>query len=231
MRINKYIASSGICSRRNSEKFILDGKVNINERRAKLTDQVKDGDVVTINNKPIRQQNNVYVLLNKPVGYTCTTKAIKGEKNILELVRLNEKLFPVGRLDKDSKGLIILTNDGDFAQKIIHPSYNHEKVYEVVLNTDINNKQIKELLNGITINVDDSKYLARAKRIKKITSKRLEITITEGKKRQIRKMIDGVGLKVLELKRTRLAGLSIQGINEGKWRLLTDKEISKLSKN
>ncbi len=228
MRINKYIAFCGVCSRRNAEKLILDGKVKINQKQAKLTDQIKKTDKVTINNKPIKPQKNVYILLNKPVGYTCTVKKIKGEKNILELVRLKEKMFPVGRLDKDSKGLILLTNDGDFAQKIIHPSYNHEKIYEIILNSDINNRQIKKLLEGAIIDIDDKKYLVKAKKIKKLTSKKIEITLTEGKKRQIKKMIEDIGLKVLELKRTRLAGLSLHGLNEGKWRHLTSKEFKRL---
>ena len=228
MRINKYIASCGICSRRKAEKLILDNKVRINGKVAKLIDQVYEEDNITINNNPINPQKNIYILLNKPLGYTCTVKKIRGEKNIIELVRLKEKVFPVGRLDKNSKGLVLLTSDGDFAQKIIHPSYNHEKIYETVLNNDINNKQIKKLLEGVIIKVDDEKYLARAKKIRKITGKKLEISLTEGKKRQIRKMIDSLGLKVVELKRTRLAGLSLDGLIEGKWRHLTSKELKKL---
>jgi pseudouridine synthase len=228
MRINKYIATCGICSRRKAEKLILEGKVKINQRTAKLTDQVQDKDVVMVRNIAINPQKNVYLLLNKPLGYTCTVKKIKGEKNIIELVRLKEKVFPVGRLDKNSKGLVILTSDGDFAQKIIHPSYNHEKIYETVIDNDINNKQIKKLLEGVVIEVDDERYLARAKKIRKINSKKLEITLTEGKKRQIRKMLDGIGLKVVELKRTRLAGLTLSGLNEGKWRHLTSRELKRL---
>lgn len=233
-RINKYIASCGITSRRGAEKIIENKQVKINNRIAKLSDQVNDGDIVTINDKIITPNTKkIYILLNKPEGYTCTNRTFKGEKNVFSLVKLsngdNQQLFSVGRLDKNSSGLLILTNDGDFNLKLTHPSYESEKEYEVTLNDEITQAQIQQLKEGVVIDTDNERILVQAKKVTKTSDNKINIVITEGKKRQIRMMIKELDLKVVQLVRTRISSLVLDNLQKGKWRHLTEEEVKKLS--
>ena len=231
MKINlqKYIASCGICSRRKAEKLIVEQKIKINEKIATVTDRVNEGDIVKLNNKIIQQQKNkIYIALNKPVGYTCTAKKFKNEKNIFSLINIKERLFTVGRLDKESSGLLILTNDGDLTLKLSHPRYKHIKKYEITVDKKIKKEQIKKLLSGVLIKNKNDKYLSKAKKIKKITDNKIIITIAEGKKRQLRYMMKAVGLKIITLKRIEISGFSLGSLALGKSRHLTKKEIEKI---
>lgn len=235
MNLQKYIALSGVCSRRDAEKLIRGGAVKINNKVASVTDRVYDGDVVTVSGRMIKpKKEKIYIILNKPAGYTCTSKNFKGEKNIFELLKSdkikNNRVFSVGRLDKESSGLLILTNDGDLTLRLTHPKYQHEKEYEVLLNKNITDDGLAKLKNGLYIKNENKEIFVNAKYVKKINPKKISITITEGKKRQIRKMISAIGLSVVELKRTRISGLSIGDLKDGKWRFLTEKEIALLLK-
>lgn len=234
MRINKYIASCGIASRRSAEVLIKNGKISINGEIANLGDKVGENDIVKLNNKIIEpKMENTYILLNKPIGYTCTTRKFKGEKNILELINeprdKEEKFFPIGRLDKNSSGLIILTNDGDLSLKLTHPRYEHEKEYAVTVNKKIPSDAEKNLIEGVKIENEGREILVMAKKVKRISDNKLSIIITEGKKRQIRKMIQALGLEVIKLKRTRISGLSLGNLAPGKWRYLKDDEVKLLT--
>ncbi len=233
MNLQKYIALSGVCSRRRAEKLIKGGSVKINDKIALVTDRVNEKDSVTVDGKIIKPKTEkIYIALNKPVGYICTAKKFEGEKNIFELLDSNKikdsRIFSIGRLDKESSGLLILTNDGELTLKLTHPRYQHEKEYEVLLNDNITDKEISELKKGVYINDEYKKILVSAKVAKKLGSNKISITITEGKKRQIRKMVSSIGLSVVKLKRTRISGLTIGNLDVGKWRFLTEKEISLL---
>ncbi|MBT4277830.1 rRNA pseudouridine synthase [Candidatus Falkowbacteria bacterium] len=232
MNLQKYIASCGVCSRRGAEKLIIKGQITINNKIARVTDRVQENDTVKLNNKLIKPiDKKVYIMLNKPVGYTCTTKTFKDEKNIFELIKLKERLFTVGRLDKDSSGLLILTNDGDLTLKLTHPKYRHEKEYEVLVDKKITIKNIEELKRGVFIK-DENKNQSikvKAKSIKKQGDNKISLIIAEGKKRQVRQMLSAAGLRVVKLKRTRVSSLLLGDLPEGKSRDLTDREIKSLN--
>ena len=232
MNLQKYIASCGVCSRRGAEKLIIKGQITINNKIARVTDRVQENDTVKLNNKLIKPiDKKVYIMLNKPVGYTCTTKTFKDEKNIFELIKLKERLFTVGRLDKDSSGLLILTNDGDLTLKLTHPKYRHEKEYEVLVDKKITIKNIEELKRGVFIK-DENKNQSikvKAKSIKKQGDNNISLIIAEGKKRQVRQMLSAAGLRVVKLKRTRVSSLLLGDLPEGKSRDLTDREIKSLN--
>ena len=229
INLQKYISSCGICSRRKAEKLIICQKIKINEKIAKVTDRVDKNDIVKLNNKIIQPQNNkIYIALNKPAGYTCTAKEFKNEKNIFSLVKIKERLFTIGRLDKESSGLLILTNDGDLALKLSHPRYNHEKKYEITFDKKIKKEQTDRLLAGILIKNKKNKYSVKAKKIKKIADNKILITITEGKKRQLRYMAEAVGLKIIALKRVEISGLFLNNLALGKWEYLTKEKIDLL---
>ncbi|MEA2088515.1 MAG: pseudouridine synthase [Patescibacteria group bacterium] len=229
INLQKYIASCGICSRRKAEQLIINQKIKINEKIAKVTDRVNEGDVVKFSNKIIKpEKNKIYIVLNKPTGYTCTAKTFKNEKNIFSLINIKERLFTIGRLDKESSGLLILTNDGNLALKLSHPRYKHEKKYEITVDQKIKKEQISRLLSGVLIKNENDEYLAKTKKAEKITDNKILITITEGKKRQIRYMMEAVGLKTISLKRIKISGLSLGDLALGKTRHLTKKEIEDL---
>ena len=205
IRINKYIASCGVCSRRNAEEFVLSGRVKINGQVVtELGAKVKDGDTVEVDGKKITlEQEKVYIMLNKPRGYVTTSKEQFGRPSILDLLDVKQRVFAVGRLDMDSEGLLLLTNDGDFANKIIHPTKHIAKTYEVILKKEISSEDVEKLKQG----VDIGGYITRPAIIKKVNNKNIIITIYEGKNRQVRKMCEAVGNKVVNLKRIAIGGL------------------------
>ncbi|MBR6613660.1 MAG: rRNA pseudouridine synthase [Clostridia bacterium] len=226
MRINKYIASSGVCSRRKAEEYILEGKVLINGVvNTELGYKVKDGDVVVVDGKQISlEENKVYIMLNKPKGYVTTSKEQFGRPSVLDIVKVEERVYPVGRLDMDSEGLLILTNDGDFSNNIIHPTKHITKKYEVVLKENITETAIKKLENG----VDIGGYVTRPAKVEKVSDKKILITIGEGKNRQVRRMIEVVDNKVLNLKRIAIGGLKLDKLKSGEYIMLDKKLISKI---
>lgn len=232
MRLNNYISSTGMCSRREADKLIQQRKVMINNKIALVGQTVEAGDVVKVNGKKIvPKKDNVYIALNKPVGITCTTERhIKG--NIIDYINYPERIFPVGRLDKPSEGLIILTSDGSIVNKILRSENNHEKEYVVTVNKNITNKFIENMQNGVKIfNPVNNKYVVTKKcEVTKVNNRTFKIVLSQGLNRQIRRMCDEFGYDVLKLQRIRIMDLTLKGIAPGKWRKLTSKEVEGLLK-
>ncbi|MEG1312447.1 MAG: pseudouridine synthase [Romboutsia sp.] len=230
MRLNNYISSTGICSRREADKLIQDKKVLINGKIALVGQPVNPGDIVKVNGKKLHQKkNDVYIALNKPVGITCTTERhIKG--NIIDYINYPERIFPVGRLDKPSEGLIILTNDGNIVNKILRSENNHEKEYVVTVNRNITQEFINGMSNGVKIfNPVTNKYVITNKcRVAKVNNRSFKIILTQGYNRQIRRMCEVFKYEVQKLQRVRIMNLTLKGIAPGKWRNLTQQEVKSL---
>lgn len=226
IRINKYIASSGVCSRRKAEEYILAGKVLVNGVvNTELGYKVKEEDIVVVDGKQISlEESKVYIMLNKPKGYVTTSQEQFGRPSVLDIVKVEERVYPVGRLDMDSEGLLILTNDGEFSNNVIHPTKHISKKYEVVLKENITEVSIKKLENG----VDIGGYVTRPAKVEKVTDKKILITIGEGKNRQVRRMIEVVDNKVLNLKRIAIGGLKLDKLKSGEYIKLDEKLINKI---
>ena len=231
MRINKYLAESGICSRRAADKLIENGEVKVNGKICSLGTDVNVGtDFVTVNGKPVGNINNLeYYIMNKPKGYVCTVKDDKGRKTVMELLPANiKRLFPVGRLDYDSEGLLILTNDGDLTFKLTHPKNEIPKTYLVKTERPIKQEDLAKLRSGVVIDgVKTKKCNVRLIESSDKYSK-LHITITEGRNRQIRKMLEAVGNSVDFLKRIKIGDLQLPGLDRGEVRKLSAREIDYL---
>ncbi len=232
MRLNNYISASGFCSRREADKLISQGKVTINSKKAIIGQTVNENDIVKVFNKVIKpKNNNIYIALNKPVGITCTTERhIKG--NIIDYVNYKERIFPIGRLDKPSEGLILLTNDGSIVNKILREENNHEKEYLVTVNKNIDSHFIQSMSNGVRIfNPVNKKYVTTKKCVvKKVNNNTFKIILTQGLNRQIRRMCEVLGYEVIKLKRIRIMNLTLDNLPTGKWRLLNQKEVNSLLK-
>ncbi len=222
LRLNKYISESGICSRREADKFIESGKVYVNGILATLGTRVSPTDTVVVDGKTIKSKSNkVYIALNKPVGITCTTEThVKG--NIIDFVNYHERIFPIGRLDKPSEGLIFLTNDGDMVNKILRAGNNHEKEYVVSVDKPITKEFINSMENGIPILGTVTKQC----KVRKIGKCTFNIILTQGLNRQIRRMCEYLGFKVTSLKRIRIMNVSLSNLPTGKWRYLSSEEMS-----
>ena len=218
MRLNNYISSTGLCSRREADKLIEQGRVTVNGKKAQVGQTVEEGAMVKVNNKLIKpKNNNVYIALNKPVGITCTTERhVKG--NIIDYVNYPERIFPIGRLDKPSEGLILLTNDGSIVNKI--------------LNKNITQEFINKMSNGVRIfNPVTNKYVTTNKcLVTKVNNRTFKIVLTQGLNRQIRRMCEVFGYSVEKLQRVRIMNLTLKGIPYGKWRVLSKSEVSELIK-
>lgn len=230
MRINKFLATSGVCSRRAADELIKNGEVIINGNIANLGDEVENGDSVKVSGKTV---NNVkkfdYYIMNKPKGYVSTVKDDKGRKTVIDLLPKNSKrLFPVGRLDYDTEGLLILTNDGDFTYKLTHPKNEVPKTYLVKTEKPISEEIVAKLRGGVIIDGVKTKKcnIKIIEQNKEFT--RLNVTITEGRNRQIRKMFESVGSNVDFLKRIKIGELSVSGLNRGEVRRLSPSEINYL---
>ena len=225
--INKYISSTGFCSRRAADKLLDEGRVKINGVLAKKGNRVTDADKVLIDGKPLKaKEEQVYILLNKPVGITCTTD-LKDKDNIVDFVNYPDRIFPVGRLDKPSQGLIILTNDGDIVYKILRAGNAHEKEYLVTVTKPITKSFIKGMAGGVPI----LGTMTKKCKVKQIGKHNFSIILTEGMNRQIRRMCEHFDYKVSRLKRTRIMHLTIGDLPNGKWRHLTKVELDKLKKS
>lgn len=231
MRLAKFLAMSGVTSRRKAEELIKSGRIIVNGQ--KCTEVVTiidpDKDSVTFKGKKLQVKTNVYIALNKPVGYACTVSDPHEKKTIYRLLPRKERLFSVGRLDKNSEGLLLITNDGDFANKLMHPRYELEKMYKVSVSGEINSRYI----NSVTKNgIEHEGIFYSVKNIeirkKNPTGGQLVFTLTEGKKREIRKICIALGLKVRQLKRTRIGNLKLADLPSGSWRELKDFEIKDL---
>lgn len=221
IRLNKYISETGICSRREADKLIENGKVTVDGKVATMGVKVSKGQVVRVNGKVIsKEEELVYIILNKPVGITCTTeKKVKG--NIVDFVNHNKRIFPIGRLDKDSQGLIMLTNDGDIVNKILRAGNNHEKEYIVTVDKPITDDFIKRMANGVRILGTVTKKCF----VKKEGDKTFRIILTQGMNRQIRRMSEALGYEVVKLKRIRIMNVNLDDLKVGEWRDLSKKEL------
>lgn len=232
MRLNKFISSTGLCSRRQADKLIEEKKVTINGKIAELGQTVSEEDDVRVIGKEIKQnKNDVYIILNKPVGITCTTERhIEG--NIIDFINHKERIFPVGRLDKDSEGLILLTNDGDIVNHILREENNNTKDYIVTVNKSITKDFIEGMSNGVKIyNPVKNEYIITKKcNVTKIKDKSFKITLSQGLNRQIRRMCSAFGYNVVSLKRVSLMSLTLDGLQVGQWRYLIPEEIKDIKK-
>lgn len=226
IRLNKYISETGMCSRREADKLIENGKVTIDGVVATMGTKVKANQVVKVNGKKIsKEEALVYIVLNKPVGITCTTeKKIKG--NIVDFVGHDKRIFPVGRLDKDSQGLIILTNDGDIVNKILRSGNNHDKEYIVTVDKPINEEFIKKMSSGVKILGTVTKKCL----VTKESSKVFRIILTEGMNRQIRRMCEANGYRVTKLERIRIMNVKLGNLKIGQWRDMTEEELKGIDK-
>ena len=235
IRLQKFLAEAGIASRRKAEELIQQGKVKVNGKIVvELGIKVNpDIDKVSYEGKEVNiKKDYIYILLNKPIGYVTTVKDQFGRDSVLDLVKINKRLVPVGRLDMYTSGALILTNDGDFVYKITHPKHEIEKTYTVTIKGIVKNEELEELREGVLIDEYKTKP-AKVKILKTDEEKnisRLEIIIHEGKNRQVRKMCESIGHKVLALHRSKIAGIGVKDIPLGKWRYLTDKEVNKILK-
>jgi 23S rRNA pseudouridine2604 synthase len=221
-RLNKYISESGLCSRRAADRYIEQGNVYINSRKAKVGDKVLFGDVVTVNGQTIEPnavENSVLIAFNKPVGITSTTEA-GVPSNIVDYVNHSERVFPIGRLDKDSQGLIFLTNNGDLVNKILRAGNNHEKEYVVTVNKPITTAFLERMSKGVPI----LGVMTKKCKITQESTFIFRITLIQGLNRQIRRMCEHLGYEVTKLERTRIMNVSLKGIPLGEWRELTPEE-------
>ncbi|RKW24840.1 rRNA pseudouridine synthase [Candidatus Gracilibacteria bacterium] len=225
IRLQKYLSQAGICSRRKAEEYILDGLVKVNGIVAEIGQSITPGeDKIELLQKAIdKQKNLVYYKLNKPRGIV-TTCAQNQEKNIIDIINIKERVFPIGRLDKDTTGLILLTNDGRLANFLMHPKYNHEKEYIVEVFGKITDEALQKMSNGLFIL---GSYTKKAQ-VNRISSGKFSIIITEGRNRQIRRMVEKVGFKVKKLKRIRIENIKLGNLETGEYIPLTIKELNNL---
>ena len=237
VRLQKFLSNNGVCSRRKAEEHILSGDVMVNgvtvtELGRKIS---PINDEVIFKGRKIEQkiENKIYILLNKPIGYVTTTKDQFGRDTILDLVKIKEKLLPVGRLDMYTSGAIILSNDGEFIYKITHPKFEIEKTYNVTVKGKVTKDEVDRLKEGVEIE-DYISGKAKVKILKIDEEKdisRLEITIHEGKNREVRKMCAAIDKKVIALHRSKIGEVNVKDLNLGQWRYLKKGEIEKLLKN
>ena len=243
MRLHKFIAESGYCSRRRAEELIREGVVTVNNKVATIGQSVTDGDRVLIDGEPIgRQALKIYIALNKPKGYTCTNRRFKDEKNIFDLVDIDERLFIVGRLDKDSRGLVILTNDGEYTQKITHPRFHHEKVYEVTVDmpkasnpdittpakrgkSNVEESWARDILLCLKKGIMQEGEFLVAKKASYLGNNKFKVTLTEGKKRQLRRMFGFLNLRVKDLVRVQIGNIKLDDLKEGRWQEIKNPQI------
>ena len=227
-RLNKYISETGLCSRREADKLIADNRVTINGKVPELGTKVLPGDTVAVDGKPVTaaprsKSDRVYIAYHKPVGITCTTeRKVKG--NIVDAIKHPERIFPIGRLDKPSEGLILLTSDGDIVNKILRAENAHDKEYLVTVNQPISERFLQKMARGVPI----LGTVTKPCRIKSAGKQRFKIILTQGLNRQIRRMCEFLGYEVTKLKRTRIMHISLGNLKPGEWRDLTEQELSTL---
>ncbi len=230
-RIAKVIANTGYCSRRKAEELISQGKVMVNgEKVVELGTKVEPTDIITISGKIIKREEKEYYLLYKPSGVVTTTSDEKNRKTVVDLIETDKRIYPVGRLDYDTTGVLLLTNDGEFANIMMHPKSKVEKVYLAKLEGIIKGEQINKLKDGIVLdNVLVKPTRVKLKKVNKDNNNSMvEITIHEGKNHQVKKMFEAIGYNVLKLKRESISFLTLDGVKAGSYRELSIKEVKKL---
>lgn len=230
MRINKYLAQCGVASRRDCDKLVAEGRVTVNGRPADVGADVEEGDVIKVDGKVVTVKKNEYYILHKPKGYLCTVSDDKGRKTVMDILGSGVgRVYPVGRLDYDSEGLLILTTDGELAQHLTHPSNEVPKTYVVKVEGRLTEADLNPIRSGIEI---EGGYVTKKCRAHIIETNRdftrVEITLREGKNREIRKMFAAIGKEVTLLKRTKVGELSLRGLDRGAFRKLTPAEVAYL---
>ena len=231
MRLNKYLANAGIASRRKCDEIIIAGEVAVNGRVITELGTVvnEKKDKVTVKGRVVKLPSSfVYIKLNKPKGYACTASDEKGRKTIYELIDCQERLFSIGRLDYDTEGLIILTNDGDFANKVAHPRYGMEKEYRVTVEGEVKESELAVMRKGVVV---EGERMPSAK-VQWLSYEnnftKLSVVIDEGQNRQVRRMFDAIGKSIKLLKRVRIGGVKLGGLSRGEYRDLTEEELNLL---
>jgi 23S rRNA pseudouridine2604 synthase len=224
VRLNKYISETGVCSRREADKWIEAGRVTLNGQPASLGTQVAEGDEVRVDGDSIgAKKKQVYIALNKPVGIICTTEA-HIEDNIIDHVGYPERIFPVGRLDRDSEGLILLTNNGDIVNEILRSENNHEKEYLVTVDRPITDLSLRMMADGVKIMGE----VTKPSKVARLNAQSFRIILTQGINRQIRRMCSALGYKAQRLQRVRIMNIQLGNLQPGQWRHLTPAEIAGL---
>ncbi|MBQ9766440.1 MAG: pseudouridine synthase [Lachnospiraceae bacterium] len=225
VRLNKYLSDAGICSRREADRLIEAGKVKVDGRVALMGERVSDKQIITVDGKKVSKEEELILLaVNKPVGVVCTTSDKDRAQNIVEFINYPKRIYPIGRLDKDSQGLILMTNKGDIADKILRGSNFHEKEYIVEVDKPINKEFISKMEAGVPI-LDT---VTRPCKLSKTGPKSFKIIITQGLNRQIRRMCEYFGFKVMKLKRLRILNIELGNLELGKWRVVTKEEEKEL---
>ena len=225
-RINKYLSEIGYCSRRQADKLIEQGRILVNSKEVVMGHKIQKDDVIHVDGEKIKKKKTkrIFIALNKPKGVVCTTNAGVEENNIIDFIKFPERIFPIGRLDKTTTGLILLTNDGETANKILKTAYNNEKEYLVRVNRPISESVLKKMSEGVSILGKKT----RKCKIEKLKTTEFKIILTQGLNRQIRRMCEYFDFRVVSLRRVRIMNIKLD-IKEGKYRLLNDKEISELT--
>lgn len=225
-RLNKYISETGFCSRREADKLIDAGRIKVNGNLPEMGVKVSDADTILIDGKPLKAKpKRVYIAYNKPVGVTCTTEK-KIKSNIVSAIDYPERIFPIGRLDRPSEGLIFLTNEGDIVNKILRAGNNHEKEYVVTVDRTINKRFVERMAGGLPILDTVTKKCF----VKQTGDKTFTIILTQGLNRQIRRMCEYLGYEVTALKRVRIMNVNLNGLRPGQWRHLTEQEMAEINK-
>jgi len=227
IRINKYISSCGFCSRRQADRYLEEGRVTIDGETAGVGDRVEPGQTVCVDGTKIRiNEEKIVIAFHKPAGVVCTSSK-KDKDNIIDYLHFDQRIYPVGRLDKESTGLILLTNDGELTDRILRGRNGHEKEYEVTVNKPISQEVIRAMEQGVPI-LDT---MTKPCRIRKLGERKFRMILTQGLNRQIRRMCEYFGYRVLTLKRVRIMNIELVQLPEGEWRYLTPKEREKLEKS
>ncbi|ELC8442718.1 pseudouridine synthase [Clostridium perfringens] len=225
MRINKLFSNFGICSRKETNRLIREGRVIVNGEPCMEGQWVELSDDIRLDGEPLKPKEKIYIALNKPVGVVCTA-AEEVKNNIIDYLGIDDYVFPIGRLDKDSQGLIILTNDGDLANQVLAAENNHEKEYIVTLDQSFYDDFIEKMEQGVEI----LGQVTRPCKVKRINENTYSIILTQGLNRQIRRMSKAFGFNVVKLERTRIVNINLEGIDYGKWRYISKEEIESLER-
>lgn len=225
-RVQKLIAASGLCSRRKAEEFISEGRVSVNGKKAKIGDCAEAKDKILVDGKPLSQPKGIYIVLNKPKETLTTLKDPKKRKTVIDVVGMKERIIPVGRLDYMTEGLLILTNDGEFANLLMHPRYGIEKEYHIRLDRPLDPADRDKIRQGI----DCEDFVSAPARVKRLglSGRLVSVRVHEGKNRLVRRIFDALGYKIFMLKRVKVGSLELGELKVGKWRNLTDLEIKAL---
>lgn len=229
VRLNKFIANSGLCSRREADQYIIEGLVSVNGQVVtELGTKVFQNDMVKVEDKVIKGEEKVYILMNKPKNCVTTTDDPQARKTVIDLIagKCSQRVYPVGRLDRDTTGVLLLTNDGDLTERLTHPSYNKKKIYQVFLDKNLTQKDFEKILKGV--HLDDGMINADALSYIDGDHSQVGIEIHSGRNRIVRRIFESLGYKVVKLDRVYFAGLTKKSLRRGQWRFLTDKELAML---